>query len=77
MELLRLQEMNYLNMIKQHAQQSGLSHAQSLQAMQSMAPWMQIQRLRAMQQSMLMVRIRLKRLFCVYSRWAYSREVCD
>ncbi|BFZ14845.1 hypothetical protein BsWGS_17884 [Bradybaena similaris] len=54
MELLRLQEMNYLNMIKQQAQQSGLTHAQSLQAMQNMAPWMQIQRLRAMQQSMLM-----------------------
>ncbi|XP_012940516.1 transcriptional regulator ATRX [Aplysia californica] len=57
-ELMRIQEMNYLNMMKQEAQQQGLTHAQSLQALQNMqsmaaAPWMQIQRLRAMQNQML------------------------
>ncbi|KAH9519843.1 hypothetical protein Btru_071052 [Bulinus truncatus] len=51
MELLRIQEMNYLNMFKQH---TGMSHSQSLQALQNMAPWMQIQRLRAMQNQMMM-----------------------
>ncbi|KAK6975334.1 transcriptional regulator ATRX, partial [Biomphalaria glabrata] len=51
MELLRIQEMNYLNMFKQH---TGLSHSQSIQALQNMAPWMQIQRLRAMQNQMMM-----------------------
>ncbi|CAL1534464.1 unnamed protein product [Lymnaea stagnalis] len=50
MELLKYQEMSYLNMIKQQAQQSGMN----IQAMQNMAPWMQIQRLRALQNQMMM-----------------------